>query len=127
MTEMKPLEDAPFEVYLQILRENDHGEDADITEMFYVDILTTIKSSDGRDFTREQIMKASFKNLTEAIKIILEEAQRELPQRPRRMPLPGGTALLGEAADRLSEDDLRYLMMKQSQFHEENKLKQAVR
>ena len=126
MSDMKPLEDAPFETYLQILRENDHEEDADITEMFYVDILTTIKSSDGRDFTLEQIMKAPFKNLTKAIEIILEETQKELPKKPPRMNLPGGTALMGAGADKLSEGDLRYLMMKQSQLHEENKLKQAV-
>ena len=126
MSEMKPLEDAPFEVYLQILRENDHEEDADITEIFYVELLTTVKSSEGRDFTREQIMRAPFKNLLKAAEIILEEAQKELPQKPRQPPLPSGTALMGEAAERLSEDSLRELMRRQSILHEQNKIQRAV-
>ena len=127
MTETKPLEDAPFETYLQILRENDHEEDADISEAFYVELLTTVKSNDGRDFTREQIMRTPFKNLLRAAEIILEEAQRELPQKPRQLPLPSGTALMGEAAERLSEEDLRRVMMMQNVLHEENKAKLVVR
>ena len=77
MTETKPLEDAPFEIYLKILRENGHQEDADISEALYVELLTTVKSSDGRPFTREQVMKAPFKNLVKAAKIILDEMEKE--------------------------------------------------
>ena len=127
MNDMKPLEDAPFETYLKILRENGRGEDADISEAFYVELLTTVKSRDGRNFTREQVMKAPFKNLLRAAEIILEEAQKELPQKPRRLPLPSGTALMGDAAERLSEEDLRRVMMMQNVLHEENKARQVVR
>lgn len=124
-----PLDEAPFNVYLQILRENGYKEDADTSEAFYVDVLTNVTNKDGGAFTVEQIMKTSFKNLVTAVEKIVEAAAAEIQSViPREPIIPlTGKVLTGKGADKLSSEQLTYLAMRQAQLFEEEKIRVAMR
>ena len=121
-----PLEEAPFNIYLQILRENGYVEDADASEVFYVEILTTIEPT---PFTKEQVMKTPFKNLVAAVEKLLEVAAAEIQKAiPREPVIPlTGKVLAGRGADELSPEQLTYLAARQAQLHEGEKMRTAMR
>ena len=124
-----PLEEAPFNIYLQILRENGHEEDADASEAFYIDVLTNVTNKDGEAFTVEQVMRTPFKNLVAAVEKIVEAAATEIQKAiPREPVIPlTGKVLTGKGADKLSSEQLTYLAMRQAQLFEEEKIRQAMR
>ena len=125
----KPLEEAPFEVYLEILRENGYDEDATASEAFYTEVLTGVTDREGNAYTVEQVMKTPFKNLVAAVEKILEVAAGEIrsvaPPKPI-IPLTG-KVLMGRGAETLTAEQLTYLAMRQAQLFEEEKLKKAMR
>lgn len=121
-----PLEEAPFEIYLKILREEGYGEDADISEMMYTEMLTTIEYEPGKKFTREQIMKTPFKNLVAAAEKIIETVTQQIQNVPKINPL-SGKALSGEGTDKLTPDQLNYLTARQSQLFDEEKARLGMR
>ena len=122
-----PIEEAPFWRYLEILREQGYEEDAELSEVFYVELLTTIHHAGGEPYTVEQVMNAKFKNIVAATEIILKHAQREVQDAPvMGVPL-GGKILMGAGADKLSEQSLTELARRQALYHEENKLNLAMK
>jgi len=122
-----PIEEAPFWRYLEILREQGHEEDAELSEVFYVELLTTIHHAGGEPYTVGQVMNAKFKNIVAATEIILKHAQREVQDAPvMNVPL-GGKILMGAGADKLSEQSLTELARRQALYHEENKLNLAMK
>ena len=126
---IKPLEEAPFEIYLEILRDNGYVEDADASEAFYTEVLTGVTDRDGNAYTVEQVMKTSFKNLVAAVEKILEVAAGEIesvaPAKPM-IPLTG-KVLAGKGAEKLTDEQLTYLATRQAQLFEEEKVRQAMR
>jgi len=114
------LEEAPFWQYLEILRKEGFTEDADASELFYVELLTTIPRPDGTPYTREQIMKTSFQNLVKAAELIVQQVNEEI-KTGLQLPSSSGPVMVGAGADKLSEDQLQYLIRRQMQLHEEEK------
>ena len=121
-TVVKPLEEAPFSEYLRILRENNHAEDAEVSEAFYIPLLTGVDLGGGRILTKEQVYALSFKKVTELAEILLKEMGRQIAE---AMPPPtvAGPILKGEGADKLSPEQLDYLMRRQLQLTEEEKMR----
>jgi len=119
------LEEAPFWQYLEILRKEGFAEDADASELFYVELLTTIPRPDGSPYTRDQIMKTSFQNLLKASELIVQQINAEI-KTGLQMPSTSGPVMAGAGADGLNEDQLQYLMRRQIQLHEEEKMRLAL-
>ena len=126
-----PLEEAPFETYLKILKQEGYEREAEESRLFYVSILTQIDLGDGKRFTEEQIMKTSFKNLVAAIQRIIDTVEKEMSTfQLTKMSSPSslsGKMMMGNGAEKLSPTDLQRLMMRQSQTLEEEKLRLAIR
>jgi len=122
---MLSLEEAPFWRYLEILREEGYESDADVSETFYVDMLTTVPKLDGSTYTREQVMKTSFQNLVKAVELIVSQAAEEI-KTGLQLPATSGPIMVGEGAEKLSEDQLQYLISRQMQLHEEEKMRQGM-
>ena len=118
------LEEAPFWKYLEILRTEGYESDADASELFYVEMLTTIPRLDGEPYTREQVMKTSFQNLVKSVEEIVEQANSEIKTN-LNLPSVGGRMVTGSGADSLTEDQLQYVIQRQLQLHEEEKLRQG--
>ena len=122
----KPIEDAPFHIYLKILHDEGYKEDAEIIEAFYIELLTNVDMGDGKTFTYDQVMQTPYKNLVKAAKTIMENAQREM-----RLAYPPinfqGTVMQGKGAEKLSPDNLQRLAQIQLQRHEEEKLRLAIK
>lgn len=118
-TTKKPLEEAPFHIYLAILREQGYQEDADISEQFYLETLKPY------GYAEDIIYKTQFKNLLKAVEIILEGTQREITEATQNQtPITlSGDMVLGEGADKLTPQQLQQLMMRQMLLHEEEKTK----
>ena len=119
------LEEAPFWKYLEILRAEGYESDADVSEMLYVDMLTTITRADGEPYTREQVMNTSFQNLVKAMDVIMEQANNEI-RASLNMPSIRGRMATGAGADSLTEEQLEYLTRRQLQLHNEEKLRQGM-
>lgn len=117
-----PLEVAPFDVYLQILRENGYTEDADISETFYTELLTGLEV-EGRVLTAEEVMKTPFINLVEAAEKILGNIETEVQNTPTTIPIGGGKIMRGPAAEKYDDDTLNLLAARQLQLHEEEKMR----
>jgi len=113
------LEEAPFEKYLEILIKEGYESDAAISETYYVDFLT------GFGYTKEQIMKTPFNKLLEAVEIILNQSAEEMKTN-LNIPTVSGPMMQGKGADELTEDQLQYLLRRQLQLHEEEKLRQGM-
>jgi len=107
----QPLEDAPFDVYLEILRDNGYTQEADDSELFYTEILLT-PFKDGSTYTREQIYAAPFKNLVQAVEKLIGAAYDEV----NRATVPvaaNGPVLSGAGADKLNSEQLQRLLRRQ--------------
>jgi hypothetical protein len=115
----KPLDEAPFETYLEILRDEGYEQEADESEVFYLEVLKQF------DYTEEQIYKTSFKNLVKAVELILENAQREIELAVQTVTPLSQNMLLGEGAEKLTNEQLQQLMQRQMLLHEEEKTKQG--
>ena len=117
----KPLEEAPFKTYLQILRDNGYTQEADESEIFYLEVLKQF------DYEEEKIYETSFQNLVKAVELILNNAKTEI-ETVAPMPTPlSQNMLLGEAAEKLSQEQLQYLLTRQMLLHEEEKAQQGWR
>lgn len=77
MSELKPVGEAPFSVYLDILRREGYTEDAEIMEAFYSELLTTIPV-DGYVLTVDEIMSKTYGELVELAESIMDHAAKEL-------------------------------------------------
>ena len=123
---LKPVEEAPLRIYLEILREQGYGDDADISETFYVETLKQF------GYNEETIYNTPFQNLVKAVELILDETKKELSTvaptvTPPVTPMPASTnMLLGEAADKLTEKQLQYLIMRQMMLYEEERTRQTL-
>ena len=107
----QPLEDAPFSVYLEILRDNGYEQEADDSELFYTELLTT-PFEDGSTYTREQIYNTPFRNLVLASEKLIGAAYAQV----NRVAMPvtaNGPVLAGAGADKLDSEQLRHLLRKQ--------------
>ena len=122
----KPIEDAPFHIYLKILHEEGYIEDAELMKAFYIELLTNVDMGDGKTFTYDQVMQTPYKNLVKSAEIIMQTAQREM-----QLAYPPinfqGTAMRGKGAEKLSPDSLQRLAQIQLQRHEEEKLRLAIK
>ena len=115
----KPLEEAPFRKYLEILRENGHKQDADLSEAFYIELLTT-PFEDGNHYTVEQLMETPFRDLVSAAELIMGKVTSELNQAMGPISA-NGPLMVGPDADKLAPEQLRILAQKQVQGVEEEK------
>ena len=122
----KPLEDAPFHIYLQILNEEGYQEDAEIMKAFYIELLTHVDMRDGKTFTYDQVMQTPYKNLVKAAKTILETVQRgmQLSYPPLNFT---GTVMPGKGTEHLTPESLQRLAQIQLLKHEEEKLRLAIK
>lgn len=122
----KPLEEAPFHIYLKILEAEGYGEEAKLIKEFYINLLTTVDLGDEKQYTEEQVMKTPYMNLVAAAELIIEQAGREIGQFVPAAAI-SGKAILGKGAEKLSPDSLQKLIFLQAQSHEEEKLRLANR
>ena len=125
-----PLEEAPFEVYLKILRDEGYEEDAQLSEILYVETLTSIEYEPGKTYTREQIMRTPFKNLVEAMEKLLTTTLQQLEEARGEALIPNpltGKSLMGEGAEGLSPENLNYVSLRQAQLHDEEKARLRMR
>lgn len=117
---LKPLEEAPLSVYLSILRDNGYAEDAAISEELYLGILVNLDLGDGKKLTKEQVYAMPFKDVVKATELVLNETGKQLmeaiPPEPRNM-------MAGPDASKLSPDQLKHLMKKQSKMLEDEKVR----
>lgn len=113
------LEEAPFWKYLEILEEEGYGSDAEASKLFYVELLKEF------GYNEEQVMKTPFKNLTEMVEKILNQVSEEV-KTVINIPSISGPIMRGEGADKLSEEQLQYLLHRQLRLHEEEKLRQGL-
>jgi len=113
----KPLEDAPFGKYLEILRENGHAEDAELSESFYIELLTT-PFEDGKAYTHDDIMETPFKNVVVAAEKILRGIYSEVSENIIP-PSSGGRMMAGKDAEGLNPQQLNLLARHQAQAVEE--------
>lgn len=124
-TPKRPLEEAPFSIYLEILRDNGYEREADESELFYTELLM-IPFEDGSSYTREQIYNTSFKNLVEASEKLINAAYAQANK--VAMPLTAnGPVLAGAGADELKPEQLRYLMARQLEETEKEKQRLNMR
>lgn len=123
---LMPLEEAPFETYLEILRREGYEEDAKLSEILYVETLTSIEFEPGKTYTREQIMRTPFKNLVEATEKIMSTVSQQMQETNIQNPLTG-KSLMGKGAEKLSPADLNYLAVRQAQLYEEEKARLGMR
>jgi len=114
------LEEAPFWKYLEILREEGFESDAEASELFYVEILASFR------YTRERVMETSFKNLVKAIEGIVEVASKEVEAASIQSLPISGNMLRGDGAEKLTDEELRRLMVRQMQLHEEEKMRKVL-
>ena len=114
------LEEAPFWRYLEILRAEGFEVDADASEVFYVETLSSF------DYTREQVMQTSFQNLVKAIETVLDTASKEIEKIPLQSTSISGPVLRGEGADKLTDVELNRLLVRQIQLHEEEKMRKGM-
>lgn len=122
----KPVEEAPFHIYLKILEGEGYGEEAKIIETFYIELLTNVNMGDDKTFTEEQVMNTPYMNLVASAELILEQAGREVQSFIPAASI-GGKVLQGNGADKLDQPSLQRLLARQMQLHEEEKLRLAVR
>lgn len=115
----KPLEEAPFGTYLKILRENGHEMDAEISESFYIELLTT-PFEDEKGYTREQIMVTPFKDVCAAAEKLLDGFTRDVASNVGPVS-SNGPILAGPDADKLKPEQLRMLASRQVQEVENEK------
>ena len=122
----KPLEEAPFHIYLHILCEEGYEDDAEIMKAFYVDLLTNVDKGDGEVFTYDQVMQTPYKNLVSAAELIMNTVQREM-----QLVYPpvqfDGQFMVGQGAGELSQESLHRLAERMQQKHEEEKMRLAYR
>ena len=110
------LEEAPFCEYLKVLRKEGFEDDADISEQFYVGLLTQF------GFTEEDIMNTPFNKLNEGVELIIKQSKQEV----NNVSVPisvSGTMMTGEGAKHLSPESLQRLMMRQEQLLQEEKMR----
>ena len=120
-----PLEEAPFNVYLEILRDNGYVQEADESELFYTELLM-IPFEDGSSYTKEQIYNTSFKNLVAASEKLIGAAYAQVNK--VAAPLTSnGPVLAGAGADKLDNEQLRYLLMRQLEETEKEKQRLNLR
>jgi len=120
-----PLEEAPFNVYLEILRDNGYVQEADESELFYTELLM-IPFEDGSSYTREQIYQTPFKNLVAASEKLIGAAYAQV----NKVAAPitaNGPVLAGAGADKLDSEQLRYLLMRQLEETEKEKQRLNMR
>lgn len=117
---LKPLEEAPFSEYLNILRANNYMEDAAVSEEFYISLLVGIDLGGGKILTREQVYALPFKDLVKASEMLLNEMSRQINE---TIPPPevSGPFLKGPDADKLSPEQLDYLARRQAFLLNEEK------
>jgi len=120
-----PLEEAPFNVYLEILRDNGYTQEADESELFYTELLM-IPFEDGSSYTREQIYQTPFKNLVKAAEKLIGAAYSQVNKVV--MPLTAnGPVMAGAGAEKLDNEQLRYLLMRQLEETEKEKQRLNLR
>ena len=113
------LEEAPFSEYLKVLRKEGYEDDADVSEQFYIEMLTEF------GYTKEQIMRTSFDRLCQAVELIMAQGQQEVSSFLQPISV-SGTMVAGEGADKLSPESLQKLMQRQMQIVEEEKLRLSM-
>ncbi len=118
-TSKQPLEEAPFSVYLEILRENGYEAAANDSELFYIELLTT-PFEDGSCYTKEQIYDTPFKNLVLAAEKLIDKAYVQVNKAVAPVSA-NGPVLSGEGADKLTPEQLRYLLARQLESTEVEK------
>ena len=120
-----PLEEAPFNVYLEILRDNGYVQEADESELFYTELLM-IPFEDGSSYTREQIYQTPFKNLVAASEKLIGAAYAQV----NKVAAPitaNGPVMAGAGAEKLDSEQLRYLLMRQLEETEKEKQRLNMR
>lgn len=122
---LRPLEEAPFSTYLKILRENGYESDADISEQFYIDLLTGVDLGEDKRLTKEQIYTLPFKDVYKAGEVLLQEMQRQIadvvPPNQLRGPM-----LAGADADKLKPEEINRLMNRQTAIIEDEKARLSL-
>ena len=124
-TPKRPLEEAPFSIYLEILRDNGYAQEADESELFYTELLM-IPFEDGSSYTREQIYNTPFRNLVLASEKLIGAAYAQVNK--VATPLTSnGPVLAGAGADKFTPEQIRYLMMRQLEETEKEKQRLNLR
>lgn len=116
--EPKPLEEAPFKIYLKILREEGYGEQADNIEKQCRAVFEEL------GYTEDDLYGLEFKKVQQVITIYATELNRQVMGNMQPLSSMGGNLLLGEGAEKLNPEALQQLAMRQMQLHEENKQRQ---
>jgi len=114
------LDDAPFREYLKILRKEKREEEADKIEQ---ECLTLFENL---GYTEEQLYKTPLKNIHTVIEIYTAEMNRQVMEATQPLSM-SESMLLGKGAEELDPNQLQYLMKRQTQLHEDEKLNQMLK
>jgi hypothetical protein len=113
------LEEAPLKEYLRILREEGYERDADNIENQFLPLMKEL------GYTEEQIYETSFENVYKAVEVYTTELNRQIMVSLQPIGM-SENMLKGEGADKLSPEQLQYIMSRQMQLHEEEKQRQGM-
>lgn len=110
----KPLDEAPFEVYLKILRKEGKGKEADTFEQECLQIFEEL------GYTADDLYPLEFGKVQQVIEIYATELNKQIVGAFQPQPV-SENMLLGEGAEKLSPEALQRLVQRQMQLHEEEK------
>lgn len=114
------LEEAPFHEYLKILRKEGYEDEADEIHSQCLEIFTQL------GYGEEDLNRTPLKNVHTVIEIYTAEINRQIIE-ASQPPSILGNMLVGKGAEELSPEQLRYLISRQLQLSEEEKLNQTLK
>lgn len=114
------VDDAPFGEYIKILRKEGYKTEAEEIEGQCLEIFEAL------GYTEKDLNKTPLKNVHRVIEIYTIELNRQMLG-AAQPPSISGNVLLGEGADKLEPEQVEYLLRRQMQLHEEEKLNQMLK
>ncbi len=113
------LEEAPFKEYLRILRKEGYEKEADNIEQEFVTLIKEL------GYTEEQIYNTPYENILQVVEMYATELNRQVMSSIQPLTI-SPNMLKGEGADKLSPEQLQYIMRRQMQLHDEEKQNQGI-
>lgn len=114
------VDEAPFGEYIKILRKEGYHNEAEEIEGQCLQIFEEL------GYTKEQLDKTPLKNVHKVIEIYAIEMNRQALGAIQPTSI-SGTMMVGDGAGQLTPEQLQYMMNRQMQLHEDEKLNQMLK
>jgi len=114
------LDEAPFGEYLKILQKEGYKDEAGEIEGQCLEVFEQL------GYTEEDLHKTPLKNVHAVIELYTAEMSRQIMEATQPVSV-SGNVLLGKGAEELDSSQLQYLIRRQMQLHEEEKLNQMLK